>query len=242
MLKKIIIWSFFLMFSCTTNESLDKHHETINSTKNTSFQKDSLIETLVDDKKEKENLDLTLLPPNESLKNDYSLVYDISEDTIRDNRYIQSLNLMKGNKHIKELSSTSYPMDSRYLGSVLDDFDSFFILESSTRGSFPPIWIDKIDKSSGKKDRIGLLADYDENEKVLIYVEESTEKDVAYIYDFKREKKQLIVEPASIEELKDNCSPIGLRTCLTIDTATNEYVIITTNQYDSTVTRKKIYR
>ncbi|MWB96074.1 hypothetical protein GON26_17040 [Flavobacterium sp. GA093] len=170
------------------------------------------------------------------LKNDFHLSYRVYKDTI-ENEMLQSLTLVKGNKDIKQISETSFPMLHKNLGYIGGDFGKTFLFVQSF-GSGNPHEIQLIEKENGNVITEGTLVDSNEKEKVLLYIKNEHEKEEKLILlDIKNNKEKIITD---FNDLK--CTHTGgLRDCIVIDTVTKIEIIIKTDSEQDNVT-KKYYR
>ena len=170
------------------------------------------------------------------LKSGFRLQYKVyvepnSTDTM------QTIYLMNGDREIKDLNGgSSYGLPHKNIGYIRADFDSSFVFVQSY-GSGNPIFMQLIDKKSGKQIRKGTWVDASENEQVLLYIEdEHKESEKLIIYDITKSNEIVssgFEKSKCVEEVSG-----GLRNCVKIDTVTTTEIILKTTIINNTLVKR----
>ncbi|WP_196887899.1 hypothetical protein [Aureivirga sp. CE67] len=169
------------------------------------------------------------------LNGGYNLKYKVYKDQ-KTNEKLQSLTLRKGNKEIKVLNETSFPMLFKSLGFIGADFENSFVFTQSF-GAGNPSYIQLINKASGQELLKGTWVDVDESEQVLLYIEnEHEENQELVIYDLKNENK-IISKGFENSNCVQNVIG-GLRNCVEIDTITTNEIILKIKTYEEKIIKK----
>ena len=229
MKKKIFaVLLFSILFSCVKQNTQTRNLSTEKSVENDSITLKQTSHAEIT-KLEIEPYDFDTI-----LKDDYHLSYRVYRD-INENALLQSLTLVKGNKDIKQISETSYPMLQKNLGYIGADFGKTFLFVQSY-GSGNPHEIQLIEKENGAVLEEGVLVDKNEAEKVLLFIKnEHEQSEKLILFDLKNNTKKVITD---FDNLK--CSHIGgLRNCIMLDTVTKNKIIVKTNSAEDDL--KKIY-
>ena len=184
--------------------------------------------------KEQEKLEVAPYDFDTLLKNNFHLSYRVFKDTI-ENEMLQSLTLVKGNKDVKQISETSFPMLHKNLGYIGADFGSSFLFVQSY-GSGNPHEIQLIEKETAKVITEGVLVDSNETEKVLLYIkEEHQKKEKLILLDIKMNTEKTITAFDSME-----CTQIGsLRNCVEIDTITKDQIVLKSSSEQQIIKKYK---
>jgi hypothetical protein len=167
------------------------------------------------------------------LKNGYHLSYRVYKDSI-ENDSLQSLTLVKGNRDIKTLSETSYPMLHKNLGYIAADFGDTFLFAQSY-GSGNPDEMQLIKKENGEELQTGIIVDLREDQKVLLYIENLHEKNEKLkLLDLKNHTEKLITDFNNL-----SCTNIGgLRNCVKIDTVTQREIVLKTDSEEDNILKR----
>lgn len=215
------------IFSCCTDKRPEKTPPEI---KAENAPKDIVDEaTIVDAEEKRYDFDTIL-------KKGYHLSYRIYSDA--DGQKMQSLTLVKGDKNIKNLNSTSYPTLNKSLGYIGADFGNSFVFTQSF-GSGNPHEIQLIDKQTGREFITGTWVDADEKQGILVYIKDiHKDNEQLRIFDVNT-GKQIIIDDFN----KSICYkeyPSGLRDCVEIDTVSNSTVVLKIDTDDETIVRTYI--
>lgn len=167
------------------------------------------------------------------LKNGYHLSYRIYKDSV-ENDSLQSLTLVKGNRNIKMLSETSYPMLHKNLGYIGADFGDTFLFVQSY-GSGNPHEMQLIKKENGAELKTGVIVDLKEDQKVLLYIENiHQENEILKLLDLKNNTEKLITDFNNLSCSNDG----GLRNCVVIDTVTQKEIVLKTDSEEDNILKR----
>ncbi|MBR8538133.1 hypothetical protein KDU71_21360 [Carboxylicivirga sediminis] len=171
-----------------------------------------------------------------SLKNDFNLEYRVYIESNNPDT-LQAIFLVKDTTDIKDLTGgSSYGLPHKNIGYIGADFDSSFVFVQSF-GSGNPHEIQLIDKRTGKTIRKGTWVDANEGSQILLYIEHINEpNEQLKIFDIENNAETIV------NDFQD-CKCVqyvigGLRDCVSIDTVTQEYIILTSSYEDDTVEKK----
>lgn len=229
-MKKYTIFGIllFLLFSCT-NQKKDVKDVVPIKTAATENKSDVVTQNTSESiKQEIEPYDFDTI-----LKNGYHLSYRVYKDSI-ENDSLQSLTLVKGNRDIKTLSETSYPMLHKNLGYIAADFGDSFLFAQSY-GSGNPEEIQLIKKENGKELQTGIIVDLREDQQVLLYIENLHQKNEKLkLLDLKNHTEKLITDFNNL-----SCTNIGgLRNCVKIDTVTQREIVLKTDSEEDNILKR----
>ncbi|MEO7978564.1 hypothetical protein [Flavobacterium sp.] len=215
----ILIILLSLLFSCANLEKKVKNDVSIKITESQQQSDIGPQEKLKSVKSEIEPYDFDTI-----LKNGYHLSYRVYKDSI-ENESLQSLTLVKGNRDIKILNETSYPMLHKNLGYIGADFGDTFLFVQSY-GSGNPHEMQLIKKKNGEELKKGILVDLKEEQKVLLYIENLyQENEKLKLVDLKNHTEKIITDFNNL-----SCTHVGgLRNCVKIDTVTQKEIVLKTD-------------
>ncbi|RKR08291.1 hypothetical protein C8C83_5528 [Flavobacterium sp. 90] len=224
----ILGFVLFILFSCTNhkNEIKNVTPNKVTKSEHKKTTEPENISKLV--KSEIEPYDFDTI-----LKNGYHLSYRVYKDNVEGDS-LQSLTLVKGNRDIKTLSETSYPMLHKNLGHIAADFgDSFLFVQSY--GSGNPDEMQLIKKENGISLKEGVIVDLKEDQKVLLYIENLHEaNEELRLLDLKNNTEKLITDFNNL-----SCTNAGgLRNCVKIDTVTQKEIVIKTDSEEDHILKR----
>jgi hypothetical protein len=224
----ILGFVLFILFSCI-NHKKEIKNVTPNKVTESEYKKTTEpenISKLV--KSEIEPYDFDTI-----LKNGYHLSYRVYKDSVEGDS-LQSLTLVKGNRDIKTLSESSYPMLHKNLGYIGADFgDSFLFVQSY--GSGNPDQMQLIKKVNGVSLKEGVIVDLKEDQKVLLYIENLHEANQELrLLDLKNKTEKLITDFNNLSCTNDG----GLRNCVKIDTVTQKEIVIETDSEEDHILKR----
>lgn len=211
--NRIFVLMGFLIciWSCNHNKNTEEKGLNIKSKKEITLLPEEFIDSM--------ELEMNPYDYDTLLSGGYVLKYHRYLDSITQEP-MQKLNLNQGNRVIRELSSTSYPMLFKNIGYIGGDFDRDFVFVKSF-GSGNPHSLEIIHKSSGDIVSSGFWIEINKKEQVLLYVSvDKNKKQQIRVYDGLKGKDILvqnlntklpirhIVESVSIKEV--NSSKITL--------------------------------
>jgi len=226
MIKSTILLVLFVsLFSCRNQKKETKNVTPVKVTEQNSIAPQNNIKSV---KTETEPYDFDTI-----LKNGYHLSYRIYNDSI-ENDALQSLTLVKGNRDIKMLNETSYPMLHKNLGYIGADFGAAFLFVQSY-GSGNPDEMQLIQKENGKELKSGVIVDLKEDQKVLLYIENLHEKNEKLkLLDLKNNTEKLITDFNNL-----SCTHVGgLRNCVKIDTVTQKEIVLKTDSEEDNILKR----
>lgn len=224
----ILGFVLFILFSCT-NHKKEIKNVTPNKVTESEHKKTTEPENISKPvKSEIEPYDFDTI-----LKNGYHLSYRVYKDSVEGDS-LQSLTLVKGNRDIKTLSESSYPMLHKNLGYIGADFgDSFLFVQSY--GSGNPDQMQLIKKVNGVSLKEGVIVDLKEDQKVLLYIENLHEANQELrLLDLKNKTEKLITDFNNLSCTNDG----GLRNCVKIDTVTQKEIVIKTDSEEDHILKR----
>ncbi|WP_439185909.1 hypothetical protein [Carboxylicivirga taeanensis] len=171
-----------------------------------------------------------------SLKNGFKLEYRVYKESNNPDT-LQTIFLIKDTTDIMDLTGgSSYGLPHKNIGYIGADFDSSFVFVQSF-GSGNPHEIQLIDKRTGKPLRKGAWVDANEENQILLYIENINESNERLkIFDIERNKETIVND---FQDCKCVQYAIGgLRDCVSIDTVTQQYIILISSYEDDKVEKK----
>lgn len=229
MIKNTILMVLLsILFSCTNTKKEAKNVPQIKVTKSENKKTIAPENTLKTVKPEIEPYDFDTI-----LKNGFHLSYRVYKDSIEGDS-LQSLTLVKGNRDIKVLSETSYPMLHKNMGYIGADFGDTFLFVQSY-GSGNPDEMQLIKKENGESLKDGVLVDAKEEQKVLLYIENLHEKNEKLkLLDLKNNTEKRITDFNNFPCTNDG----GLRNCVKIDTVTQKEIVLKTDSEKNNIVKR----
>ncbi len=171
-----------------------------------------------------------------SLKCGFKLEYRVYTESNKKDT-LQTIFLINDTIEIKDLTGgSSYSLLHKNIGYIGADFDSSFVFVQSF-GSGNPHIIQLIDKKTGETLRNGVWVDANEENQVLLYIEninESTEQ--LKIFDIENNTETIVNDFQDCKCVQFAIA--GLRDCVSIDSVTQQYIILESSYEDDKIEKK----
>lgn len=157
------------------------------------------------------------------LKGGYKIRYEIGLDTHTSDT-LQYLLLTKEGIIIDTISDTSFGINHKSLGYIVEDFSDAFILGHSF-GSGNPHYFELYKKESGAVLFDGVLVEIDEETETILYISEySSDSEELMLYDHKSAKKNKIVAFEDCDCIKNTVGDI--RDCVSILNSDDKMIVL----------------